>query len=270
MRVNGVDLTGDLNSMRDRTLDVGRVGAALARAKRADGPGDVDLRLIRSMDAAREVQDAALAGHGGTVTGYTLAASSAVTSRRLNCFDPVVGRMLDDSVYGSGDSLRLPYGTLGIGAQFILVIGAPVREPLDLRSVADAVLSCRVGLQLLGRRVGPGVPLNDWSATADFALDVACVRGPEIPGWDEVDLARIDLSLEIDGHVVARGRGAYVLVGPTAALLYLALSLRDRDIRLQAGDVVATGSATGLSQVVPGQRVVGVFGGFGTVDLALV
>ncbi len=255
--------------MRDRTLDAGKVGAALARARRADGPGDVDLRFIRSMDDARDVQEAALAAHGGAVVGYTLAASSAATSRRLNCFDPVVGRILDDRLHPSGESLRLPYGTLGMGAQFVLVIGAPVREPLDLRSVADAVLSCSAGLQLLGRRAGPGVPLNDWSATADFALDVACIRGPEIAGWGETDLARIDLALEIDGHGVARGRGADVLGGPMAALLHLALSLRERDIRLQAGDVVATGSATGLSQVVPGQHVAGVFGGCRTVDVTL-
>ena len=256
--------------MRDRTLDAGKVGAALARARRADGPGDVDLRFIRSMDDARDVQDAALAGHGGTMVGYTLAASSAVTSRRLNCFDPVVGRMLDESVHASGDSLRVPYGTLGMGAQFILLIGAPVRAPLDLRSVTDTVLSCRVGLQLLGRRAGPGVPLNEWSATADFALDVACVRGPEIAGWQALDLARIALSLEVDGHEVASGRGADVLGGPMAALLHLALSLRNRGIGLQAGDVVATGSATGLSQVIPGQRVVGAFGGCGKVDVTLV
>ena len=69
--------------MRDRTLDAGTVGMALARARRVGGPGDVDLRFIRSVDDAREVQDAALAGHGGIVTGYTIAGSSAATLERL-------------------------------------------------------------------------------------------------------------------------------------------------------------------------------------------
>ena len=67
--------------------------------------------------------------------------------------------------------------------------------------------------------------------------------------------------MRIDGSEVAKGGGAQVLGDPVSAVLHLARSLRTRDIHLQAGDMIATGSCTGLSQVVPGQRVQAVFGG---------
>ncbi len=241
--------------------DMEEVGKALFLARQSSGPGNIDLRCIQSMEEARTVQDFAVGIHGGVPIGYTLAATSAFTARRLNCFEPVVGRLLEQYVQPPGKTVRLPYGTLGCGAQFIFLMGAPVREPLDLTSVAASILSCRMGFQVLGRRTAPGVPLNDWSATADFGLDAACVIGAEIDGWEETRLDQIEVSLRIDGSEVAKGGGAQVLGDPVSAVLHLARSLRTRDIHLQAGDMIATGSCTGLSQVVPGQRVQAVFGG---------
>ena len=93
-----------------------------------------------------------------------------------------------------------------MGAQVQFTIGSLVRRPIDLQSIADSIVSCRFGLQILGRRTAPGIPLNDWSATADFALDVACVRGAEILGWQDYALNDLDFFLSIDGHEVTKRR----------------------------------------------------------------
>ena len=247
-----------------------QAGVALSRARLSTKPVNVDLRWIKSMQEARDVQDAAVIALGGDPIGYTLAATSAATSRTLNCHEPVFGKLLDDYVYESGSSLRPPHGTLGMGAQFIFVIGAPLKEPLCLRSVSNSIVSCRMGLQLLGRRVKLGVPLNDWTATADFALDVACVLGPEVHEWDKIESEAIEVSMRMGDHEVARGKSSAIFGNPVKAVLWLARSLETRGATLHAGDIVATGSCTGLTQVVPGQRIHAVFKGHSCVDISLI
>ncbi len=127
-----------------------------------------------------------------------------------------------------------------------------------------------MGIQLLGRRVPRGVPLNEWSATADFGLDVGCVRGPPIENWDGIDWNDVGASLQLNGNLVLSGGTGEVFGSPMAALLWLTHALDARGSTLQAGDVIATGSCTGLAQVAPGQRVSAAFGHLGRVELDLV
>lgn len=229
-----------------------QTGTALSRARLAAKPVGLDLRWIKSMREARDVQDVAALALNGDPIGYTLTATSAVTSRILNCQEPIYGKLLDDYVYESGSSLRPPHGTLGMGAQFIFVIGAPLKEPLCLRSVSNSIVSCRMGLQLLGRRVTPGVPLNDWTATADFALDVACVLGPEMHEWDKIESKGTEVSMRMGDHEVARGESSAIFGNPVQAVLWLAQLLKNRGATLHAGDIVATGSCTALRKSFQG------------------
>ena len=124
-----------------------KCGKALSLARRANRFGDVDLRWIRSLQEAREVQDAAFDCLGCTIVGYTMAATTDRTSRLLNCSRAIVGRLVDEYVYDSGATICLPHGTLGVGAQFVFVIGAPVKTPVNITSVSDSIMSCRMGLQ---------------------------------------------------------------------------------------------------------------------------
>ena len=242
-------------------------GSALSRARRAGGMSGVDLRALRSMEEAWEVQEAANTSHGGLVHGFCLAATNALTARLLQCPGPIVGLLFDEHDIGDGAQFRLPHGMIGAGAQIVFRIGAPLKEPLTLGGVRDAIVSCQLGLQLLGRRVRNDAPLNEWSATADFALDVACVRGSRIDDWDS--LRRQDAALHLDGALVATSGGADVVETSLASVAWLAQSLRQRGVELQPGDVVAAGSCTGLAQIVPGQHVRAVFGDRGHVELFL-
>ena len=135
--------------------------------------------------------------------------------------------------------------------------------------VLESIVSCHLGIQLLGRRVKHTIPLNEWSATADFALDVGCVRGPRIDDWDRIELENTEVWLELNGHRITAGRGLDVLGSPIAAVVWLSRFLIARGVTLQAGDMVATGSCTGVAQVAPRQRVCAVFDRLGDVELDL-
>ena len=116
----------------------------------------------------------------------------------------------------------------------------------------------------------PGsTPLNNWTATADFALAVAIVEGPRVDGWSATDLPGVKVAARINGTVAGAGHGADIMQHPLEAVVWLARALVAKGGELDAGDVVLTGSCVGLLQVLPGQTFEGDFGGLGRVRLSL-
>jgi 2-keto-4-pentenoate hydratase len=128
-----------------------------------------------------------------------------------------------------------------------------------MTGLRSAVAECFIALELVGRRVGDDVPLNKVSSIADFALDVAVIRGTPIPDWERLDLAALPVRAVLDGATMATGTGAMVLGHPLKALLWLATVLAKRGDRLRNGDIVLTGTCTGITKVGRGQIFAGYF-----------
>jgi 2-keto-4-pentenoate hydratase len=103
------------------------------------------------------------------------------------------------------------------------------------------------------------VPLNEASAIADFGLDVAVVRGDPMPDWQRRDLSVLGVRAVLDGITVANGTGAMVLGHPLNALRWLADALRKRGDKLRSGDMIVTGTCTGITKVGTGQTFAGCF-----------
>ena len=72
--------------------------------------------------------------------------------------------------------------------------------------------------------------------------------------------------LRIEGEVAATGSGAEVLSGPLGILEWLANELAAGGAGLEAGEVVTTGSCTGVVPVGAGSRVQADFGSLGIVE----
>jgi len=120
---------------------LGQIGSALAKARRASRSSDIDLRSIGSLQQAQEVQDAAVMGYGGVLRGYTLAATTALTARLLQCPKPIIGNLFDEHIHDTEGTLRIPYYFIGLGAQFLFMLGSPLAKPVTLEAVRNAVIS---------------------------------------------------------------------------------------------------------------------------------
>jgi len=132
-------------------------------------------------------------------------------------------------------------------------------ENMDVAALQSAIAECFVSLEIVGRRVGDDVPLTELSSLADFALDVAVVRGGPIHDWKHRDLAVMPVRAVLDGITMARGTGALVLGHPLNLLLWLAETLRKRGDHLRRDEVILTGTCTGVTKVAPGQLFAGFF-----------
>lgn len=255
--------------------EIERIAESLVSAHRSGGESlDAGLHRLAGMDEAENVQEATLRILADGHVGYALCATSPTTARLLGCAEPVIAPLRRGALLDDGSTFLLPRGIIGVGAGYCFVLGHPLGEvsegPAGEREAAGACLACHLELHIIGRRVPHCIPLNASTATADLGLDVVHVLGPRVRGGRPVDLASAEVCVDFNGHTVTRGRGSDTLGAPVGAVAWTARWLAGRGRRLEAGEVVTTGSCTGLLRVVPGQRVRASFGDLGTVSLDLV
>jgi 2-keto-4-pentenoate hydratase len=144
----------------------------------------------------------------------------------------------------------------------------PARDtPWSLDEVRVAVGTVHAGIEVAECRF-PNAGLPPLPAIlADGAASGRYVYGDEIATWRD-GLADVDVVLEIDGEARRRGSGRDVMDDPILPLHWLAETLRKRGRGLSAGEMVSTGSCTGMLPVRPGQRVVARFGDSASVGIS--
>jgi 2-keto-4-pentenoate hydratase len=247
----------------------GRGPAELAVCRRAGTLARLPLHELRSRADAEAFQEAAVRALGGEPCGYKIGATSLEVQRLLNVREPNCAPILREHVLASGATFRIPAGLLGLECELGFVMGRDfptVADVLDLVALRSAIAGCFMALEMVGRRVTPDVPLNEVSATADYALAVAAVRGGLIPDWERRDLATLPVRAVLDGVTVANGTGAIVLGHPLNPLLWLAQALHKRGERLRGGEIILTGTCTGITKVASGQVFAGCFGDLPPVE----
>jgi 2-keto-4-pentenoate hydratase len=118
------------------------------------------------------------------------------------------------------------------------------------------VAECRFPMDAL-----PAMP----AILADGTGNGRYVLGPEI---DAPDLAALPVTLDVDGVRRRGGTGSEAMGHPFHVLLWLAEALRRRGQGLAAGDLVSTGTCTGMLRPAAGQRLLARFGDGCEVTLA--
>jgi 2-keto-4-pentenoate hydratase len=247
------------------------LGSALTQCRKHGVVADLPVHLIGSDDEAEAVQTAAVEAYGGDPCGYSVQATTPLSQRLLGCPTPIFGPLLDTDVVESGTSFRLPRGVLGAGCALSFILARPYPtdgEEISRQTVSRAIASCRLVIEVLGRRVPGSVPLNTRTATADFALLVVHVQGPCVDHWWDLDLSGTQALARLNGVVLAQSGCADVLGDPLEAITWLARALAARGRELEAGDCVTTGTCTGLLQVLPGQTFQAEATGLGKVSVS--
>jgi 2-keto-4-pentenoate hydratase len=244
----------------------------LAKCRRAGTVCRLPLDKLVSRAEAEAFQAAAARSLGGVPCGYKIGATSVEVQRLLGFREPMSAPIITEHVLPSGSTFPIPGGLLGVECEFGFVMDRdfPIpTEPSDMTALRSAVAECFVSLELVGRRLIDDVPFNEVSSIADFGLDVAVIRGQPIPDWERCDLAAMPVRAVVDEITVAQGTGALVLGHPLNALEWLARSLRLRGSSLQRGEIIMTGTCTGISKVSAGQTFDGCFADFSPVRVHL-
>ncbi|WP_045318743.1 MULTISPECIES: 2-keto-4-pentenoate hydratase [Brevundimonas] len=260
---------GGADTSNDSGPAIARAFVAARSEARAlpDYPGDVP----GGMDAAYAIQDEAIGLWDDQVVGWKIGRIPDAWLERLKAprlAGPIFRRAVWTAV--EGETMDFPVfegGFAAVEAEFILKLAkdAPAdRTDWTAEQAADMVETLIVGVEPAGSPLATINVLGPPVVASDFGNNAGLILGHEVPDWRE---RLMDLTCEtfIDGQSVGKGGAATIPGGPLGALAFL-LELNARRGRpLKAGDLISTGAATGIHDIVAGQSSRVVFNGVGEI-----
>ena len=241
--------------------DLAACADALVRARRTATRIDALPVAPGSVADAHAVQDRVAALLGEAVGGFKANAPPGGEPTRGLIFAPAI----------RASPARMPPADvpqLGVEGEiaFRFARDLPARDtPYGREEVAAATAVLPAIEVVSGRFVDPRArpPLEQ---LADCIANGALVLGEAMPGWRSLDLPRLRVSLLVNGEPVVERRGGHPIDDPLGVAVALVGMMRNAG-GVRAGQVVTTGSWTGLRFLQPGDRCAVRFEGLGGAEV---
>jgi len=211
------------------------------------------------------VQRMVLARRGGRIGGWKCATPPG---------KPVSQALLDARgiLAGPANWAVPPGARIGIETEVAFRLGRdlPARgTPWTRAEVTEAVEACFPAIELVASRYADMTSVSLLEAMADNVAHAGLVIGAPVAGWREMDLDNLAVRQMAGATVQVARRGANPAGDALGSLTRLANHLHGFGLHLEAGQVVTTGSWTGLLWVPAGQRITGGFEELGEVSVDL-
>jgi 2-keto-4-pentenoate hydratase/2-oxohepta-3-ene-1,7-dioic acid hydratase in catechol pathway len=175
--------------------------------------------------------------------------------------EPLIFLKPSTSVIGPGDAIRIPTGSTNVHheVELAVVIGARGARQVSPEQAMASVFGYTIGNDVTER----DMQRSDGQWTRAKGFDSFCPIGP----WIETDLAALgkdpsdlEVSCSVDGELRQSGRTSQLLFGLPTLISHIS-----QVMTLLPGDVVLTGTPSGVGPIRPGQRVECTIEGLGTL-----
>ena len=208
---------------------------------------------------------------GERVIGKKIGVTSKAVMNMLGVYQPDFGWLTDGMVYNEGeaipaDTLIQPKAEGEIAFMLKKTLKGPGITAADVLAATEGVMAC---FEIVDSRI------QDWKikiqdTVADNASCGVFVLGDRLVDPRDVDLATCGMVLEKNGEIVATGAGAAALNHPANAVAWLANTLGEHGIALEAGEVVLSGSLGIMVPVAAGDNLRVTIGGIGGCSVRFV
>ncbi len=220
-------------------------------------------------------QLAAVAASGMERVGWKVGSTSAEAQKLLGTKSPGAAPLLRPYCYGNGAEIPIHAAHQpAVEGEFVLRFNRdlPVRAEGYLEwEVLEAIDAVAPGVEVVGsRRAGGLFGQGRLLVNADFGANIAFARGEWVTPLKGFDLASTGVELYVNGDQTAEGTGAVALGSPLNVAVWLANHLNHRSLGIKAGEVVATGTCTGVKPVKAGDRVRVDFGPLGDLEVSFI
>lgn len=210
----------------------------------------------QTLEDAFAIQDATVAGLGETVAGW----KAAIVDGRS-----VRGAIIGSCVFAS--PARVPASTmplLGIEGEVAFRFERDLPAGTYSHEQVAAAVTAFAAIEVVDSRFRtyPDLPLMD--RHADFVSNGGFIHGAPVADWRKLDLTNIAVELTIGGVEIVRRTGGHATGDPLLPAIAL---VNDLPHGAKAGQIVTTGTYTGIAYAKPGQTVVVSFAGLGTVEV---
>jgi 2-keto-4-pentenoate hydratase len=233
----------------------------------------VDLGDLTPTDAAtaEAISDAHHVALGWDVIGWKVGCTSKLAMEILDSPGPFAGRVFDGTSYGSGQLSPGAMSKPSVECEFAFILGSDLPARDDAYSVADvqdATVAVAPAIELVDTRFSEFTGVGYLSLVADHGANGGVVLGSPVPIEQVPDLAAVEVTCIVDDTVTATGTGAAILDDPWNALVWLANHLSGRGIGLSAGQLVMSGTCTGIADLPVGSTATATHAGLGSVSIA--
>jgi 2-keto-4-pentenoate hydratase len=215
--------------------------------------------------AAYAVQDA-VAPALGAVAGWKVGASNPTAEP--NCAPLFAALVAPSPARWPASRFRLR----GIEGELAFRFGKPLpprASPYGEDEVWAAIDTLHPAIELVESRFADFRVMDKLALLADNGSNGAFCYGAAVRDWRAVDFLRQPASLAIDGQEVASAVGGNAAGHPRRLLVWLANHRARHGGGIAAGDIVTTGTHTGLVFAAPGAAVTVRFAGLGEASLTL-
>ncbi|WP_106477985.1 FAA hydrolase family protein [Phytohalomonas tamaricis] len=208
-----------------------------------------------------------------TIIGWKIGLTSKVMQEALGIDTPDSGVLYDymrfdtDAVIPKGHFIQPR-----IEAEIAFVLKAPLGGEVTRDDVLAATDYVVPALEILDTRIvrkdaRTGQPRIIVDTVSDNAANAGIVLGKEKHAPDAFDLRWVGSIVKKNGVVTATGLGAGVLDDPVTGLVWLARRMATYGQRIEAGQVVLSGSFIGPIECPSGSEIEADYGPFGKVTL---
>lgn len=212
---------------------------------------------------AHAAQDATVAALGDRVAGWKV----AITPQREVMRGVILGSRLLPSP-ASIPAADVPL--LGIEAEIGFLFARPLPPraaaygPEDVAAASIAV----AGIEIVASRFIDYAGTRLLDRTVDCMSNGAYVLGTRRHDWRGTDLSQLEAKLCINGTVVVRKTAGHPTGDPTIPAVALANELR-HNTGIAIGQLITTGTYTGLHFASPGDAISVAFTGFGNAKVTI-
>ena len=246
-----------------------RLLAALRRDCRQQSGLDPAL-LPADRDAAYRIAGLVAEELGQEVVGWKIAAAKAEMQRQLRTDAPIYGRVYAPHVQPSPVAVEHARQCSPIPEiEYMARLGVdlpPRAAAYTIDDVGAAVAALHPGIELAECRFVHDDRFPPLVAVlADGAGGGTLCHGPAIEDWRRRDIAGQEVVLSCNGVARRRGTAGEALDHPLVPLTWLANELSRTGVGMKAGQMVSTGTLTGMLRPRAGETYVADFGPFGTV-----
>lgn len=223
-----------------------------------------------TLDDAYALQDDAIAAWPDRIAGWKLGRIHAPQDARFGA-GRLAGPIFSRNVWTAATTPTrfgvIDGGFAAVEAEYVLELGAaaPDHDGWTAETVEPLVGRVFTGVEIAG---SPFAGINDHGpavTASDFGNNAGLILGTEIPGWQD-NLSGLICTMTIEGILVGRGGATAIPGGPLDSLAFLLNLLHRRGRRLEAGQLISTGAATGVHDILAGQAAAADFGPHGRID----
>ena len=229
------------------------------------------------MDDAYAIQSALAAqklAQGRRVIGWKIGLTSKAMQYALNIDIPDSGILFDDMAFETGSTV--PKGRFiqpRVEAEIAFVMKASLAgKDITRADVIAATDYVAPALEILDTRILRNDPETGqarivYDTISDNAANAGIVVGAQHHAVDAHDLRWVGAISFRNGDVEETGLGAGVLNDPVESVVWLARRMAQYSQRIEAGQVILSGSFIRPIECPPGSHIKADFGAFGSVDI---